>query len=87
LFGGSFLVAIDLEIASSLKTRYIEAVTLQSLAAVYRKLSRSEEALDYCDRALNIATESDIPFMHECQELKQMLLLRLIRLKWYPFLE
>ena len=63
-----------LNIAISLKTRYIQAVTLQNLVAVHRKLFRYKEALEHCDRALNIATELGSPLVQDCKELKEKLL-------------
>ena len=48
--------------------QYSDAIT--SLQAAYLKLSRYEEALDYCDRALIITTDLNIPLAKECQVLK-----------------
>ncbi|WP_246564492.1 tetratricopeptide repeat protein [Leptothoe spongobia] len=44
------------------------------MAAVYRKLEQYEMALQYCDRALTIATELRIPLVQDCQELQEQLL-------------
>ena len=42
-------------------------------AKLYCKLGDRTLALEYCDRALSIATELGIPLAKECQELKEKL--------------
>lgn len=50
-----------------------EAKVVSNLAKINHKLGNRLLALEYCDRALCIATVLDIPLKKECMELKQQL--------------
>ena len=63
----------SLEIATEIGNRRGEAEALKNLAEAYPQLGNHSLALEYCDRALAIATELGIPLAKECQELKEKL--------------
>ena len=63
-----------LEISQKIGDRSLEAYAFRNLAGIYQKLGNSLLTLEYCDRALSIATQLDIPLAKECQELKGKLL-------------
>lgn len=65
---------ISLDICREFGNFDTEFCNLTSLATIYSKLKRSDLALEYCNRALSIATELGIPLAKECQELKEELL-------------
>lgn len=50
------------------------ALVLAKQAKLYQKLGESNLALEYCDRALSIATDLGIPLAKECEEFKEKLL-------------
>jgi len=63
-----------LKISRKIRDRSGEAYAFRNLAGIYQKLGNSLLTLEYCDRALSIATELGIPLAKECQELKEQLL-------------
>ena len=65
---------IALKILRGIGARDIEASVLKNLAKTYYTLGELTLGLEYCDRALSIATELGIPSAQECQELKEKLL-------------
>ena len=65
---------VALEIFRQIEQVADEATVLASLAKLYYKLSIYKIAHSYCNQALDIATELDIPLVQECQELKDKLL-------------
>ena len=64
----SFSFCVDTE------NYYLAATTMQNMAAVCLKIGRHDLALQFCDRALAIATELNIPLVKECQEFKEQLI-------------
>lgn len=64
----------SLQIFKTIGNRSAEAQTLENLAELYQKLGCYDLALEYCNQALVIATELDIPVAKECHELKEKLL-------------
>jgi tetratricopeptide (TPR) repeat protein len=50
-----------------------EAETLKALAELHYKIGQPDQALEYCEQALALATELGIPIAEECQKLKEEL--------------
>lgn len=50
-----------------------ESCALKQLAETYRALGNFEEARNYCQQALALATELGIPLVAECQILMESL--------------
>jgi tetratricopeptide (TPR) repeat protein len=53
--------------------RDVEADTLKTLAELHYKIGQPEQAMEYCEKALALATELGIPIAEECQKLKEEL--------------
>ncbi|PSB66486.1 hypothetical protein C7B61_10220 [filamentous cyanobacterium CCP1] len=51
----------------------MRAEVLKNLAELHQKLGKIDRALEYCDRALELAIELGIPLVEECEELKAQL--------------
>ena len=62
------------EICVDTKNYYLAATTMQNIAAVCLKIGRRDLALQFCNRALALATDLEIPLVKECQEFKEQLL-------------
>jgi len=62
------------EIFKQIGARRSEALSLYNLAMFQADLGNLRLALEYCDRALSIATELGIPLAKHCHELKEQLL-------------
>jgi tetratricopeptide (TPR) repeat protein len=63
----------SLEIFRRIGARESEAKVVINLARINHKLGERLLAIEYCDRALSIATELDLPLQKDCRELKQQL--------------
>jgi tetratricopeptide (TPR) repeat protein len=63
----------SLEIFSKIHDSYAQTQALVNLAKLYCNLNQRILAFEYCDRALSLATELDIPLQKECRELKEQL--------------
>jgi tetratricopeptide (TPR) repeat protein len=46
--------------------RDVEAKTLKALAELHYKIGQPDQAMEYCEQALAIATELGIPLAEEC---------------------
>ena len=53
-----------------LGNRNHEAETLKALAELHYKIGQPAQALEYCEQAVAITTELDIPLVNECEELQ-----------------
>jgi tetratricopeptide (TPR) repeat protein len=53
--------------------RHLEALVLYNIAEISAELKNPEKAFEYCDRALSIAIELDIPLAQDCNTLKERL--------------
>ena len=60
-----------LKIFQKLNYRFFAAQVLKAVAEIYRNLNLPERAGKYCDRALILATELDIPCLKDCQVLEE----------------
>jgi tetratricopeptide (TPR) repeat protein len=49
------------------------AATLLNLAELYQKRGATEQAMQYCNEALSISNELDIPLLRDCQHLATQL--------------
>jgi tetratricopeptide (TPR) repeat protein len=58
-----------LEISQSTGNRSLEAEVLKNLAELYHQTKQHQLAQEYCEAALQIATELGIPLVKECEEL------------------
>ena len=58
---------IALEIFEKINARETEAYLLKNFAQLHYGLGSSEKALNYCDRASNLATELNLPLQQECE--------------------
>jgi hypothetical protein len=56
-----------------LGNRDVEAETLKVLAELHYKIGQPNQALEYCEQALALATELGIPLAEECKKLKEEL--------------
>ncbi len=63
----------SIEICKTIGTRSIQAYAFKNMAILYLILFDPNLALEYCDCALSIATELDIPLAKECQNLKEQI--------------
>ncbi|MBD1881361.1 tetratricopeptide repeat protein [Coleofasciculus sp. FACHB-T130] len=63
-----------LKIFKKVVARCDEPITLYNLARLHQRLGDLGLANEYCDRALSIATELNLPLAKECQQLKKKLL-------------
>jgi tetratricopeptide (TPR) repeat protein len=62
-----------LDITQDIKARSLEASVLKKLAVLHQAEGDINGADDFCDRALSIATELDLPLAQDCRELKERL--------------
>lgn len=60
-----------LEIFREINARETEAYLLNNFAKFYQSLGQDEQAIEYCNQAINLATELNLPLLQECQLLHQ----------------